>query len=150
MTTIRRNVTVPYSAEQMYRLVNDVEAYPDFLPWCERTELHHAGESFVEASITLRKGSIRKRFSTRNELVPGREIRIHLLDGPFRRLEGSWRFRDLEQGGSLVLLEMQFEFANRLLDMAIGPVFREIVGSLVNSFRRRADQVYAAEVPGRP
>lgn len=150
MTTIRRNVTVPYSAEQMYRLVNDVEAYPDFLPWCERTELHHASESFVEASITLRKGSIRKRFSTRNELVPGREIRIHLLDGPFRRLEGSWRFRDLEQGGSLVLLEMQFEFANRLLDMAIGPVFREIVGSLVNSFRRRADEVYAPEVPGRP
>ncbi|MFP4154346.1 MAG: type II toxin-antitoxin system RatA family toxin [Halothiobacillaceae bacterium] len=147
MTTIRRNVTVPYSAEQMYRLVNDVESYPDFLPWCERTELHRADANHVEASITLRKGSIRKRFSTRNELDPGREIRIHLVDGPFRRLEGSWRFRDLEQGGSLVLLEMQFEFSSRLLDLAIGPVFREIVGSLVNSFRRRADEVYTREVP---
>jgi len=143
MTTIRRNVIVPYSAEQMFRLVNAIEDYPDFLPWCERTRVISCTPHEVCASISLKKGAIRKTFTTRNDVLPGRQIDVHLVDGPFRKLHGFWRFQDLSQGGSVVVLEMHFEFANRLLDMAIGPVFREIVGSLVTSFRRRADQVYA-------
>jgi len=146
MTTIRRNVTVPYSAEQMFDLVNAIEDYPAFLPWCERTQVFTRSEQEVTASITLKKGAIRKSFSTRNVIQPGRQIELQLLEGPFKKLHGHWRFIDHGAAGSTVMLEMSFEFSNRLLDLAIGPVFREIVNSLVASFKRRADQLYGAKM----
>lgn len=141
-TTIQREVTVPFSAEQMFALVNDVQAYPEFLPWCEQTQVLRAAGNELDASITLKKGAIRKTFATRNFNQPGRQIQVTLLDGPFRSLEGYWYFEDQPDGGSRVVLDMQFEFANRLLDRAIGPVFREIVKNLVNAFKRRAFSMY--------
>jgi len=141
-TTIQREVTVPFSAEQMFALVNDVQSYPEFLPWCEQTQLLREAGNELDASITLKKGAIRKTFSTRNYNQPGRQIQVTLLDGPFRHLDGYWRFEDLADGGSRVQLYMQFEFANRLLEYAIGPIFREIVKSLVNAFKRRAFSIY--------
>lgn len=147
-TTIERQVDVPFSALQMYALVNDIDAYPDFLPWCEQTRILQASGDEVEASITLKKGAIRKTFVTRNHNEPGSRIVVTLVDGPFRHLDGFWGFEDLPDGGSRVTLDMRFEFSNRLLERAIGPVFREIVKNLVGSFRKRAFQVYPREPSG--
>lgn len=144
-TTIERQVDVPFSALQMYALVNDIDAYPDFLPWCEKTQILRASGDEVEASITLRKGAIRKSFVTRNHNEPGSRIVVTLVDGPFRHLDGYWQFEDLPEGGSRVILDMRFEFANRFLERAIGPLFREIVKSLVGAFRKRAFEVYPRE-----
>ncbi len=141
-TTIERQVDVPFTALQMYALVNDIEAYPEFLPWCEKTRLLEVSGDEIEASITLRKGAIRKTFVTRNHNEPGSKIVVSLVEGPFRHLDGFWCFEDLPDGGSRVTLDMRFEFANRLLERAIGPVFREIVKNLVGAFRKRAFQVY--------
>ncbi len=142
-TTIERQVEVPFSALQMYALVNDIDAYPEFLPWCEKTRVLRASGEEIEASITLRKGAIRKTFVTRNHNEPGSRIVVTLVDGPFRHLDGFWAFEDLPEGGSRVTLDMRFEFANRLLERAVGPVFREIVKSLVGAFRKRAFEVYS-------
>jgi len=126
----------------MYALVNDVPSYPEFLPWCPESgmELHSDTESC--ASITIRKGPLNHRFTTRNQLQPGREIRMQLADGPFRHLEGFWRFEDVAGGRCRIELEIDFEFANPLIDLALGPVFHGIVGTLVDSFRKRARVVY--------
>ncbi len=148
-TTIERQVDVPFSALQMYALVNDIDAYPDFLPWCEKTQILRASGDEVEASITLRKGAIRKSFVTRNHNEPGSRIVVTLVDGPFRHLDGYWQFEDLPEGGSRVILDMRFEFANRFLERAIGPIFREIIKSLVGAFRKRAFEVYPREEGGQ-
>ncbi|MBN2871995.1 MAG: type II toxin-antitoxin system RatA family toxin [Halothiobacillaceae bacterium] len=144
-TTIEREVDVPFTALQMYALVSDIDAYPDFLPWCEQTRILSTSGDEVEASITLRKGAIRKSFVTRNHNEPGSRIVVTLVDGPFRHLDGYWAFENLPDGGSRVTLDMRFEFANRFLEAAIGPVFREIVKSLVGAFRKRAFEVYPRE-----
>ena len=148
-TTIERQVEVPFSALQMYALVNDIDAYPEFLPWCEKTQVLRASGEEVEASITLRKGAIHKTFVTRNHNEPGSRIVVTLVDGPFRHLDGFWAFEDLPDGGSRVTLDMRFEFANRLLERAIGPIFREIVKSLVGAFRKRAFEVYPRDEGSR-
>jgi len=145
MNKIHRQVTLPYSALQMYALVNDVNAYPEFLPWCEKTRILRQNGNELDASITLKKGAIRKTFATRNLNTPGKQIEVGLLNGPFRSLAGHWYFHDLPDGSSIVRLEMEFEFASRFLDMAIGPVFREIVRNLVSSFQRRAIHIYGQE-----
>lgn len=145
MTKISRQIQVPYSALQMYALVNDVAAYPDFLPWCEAARVLKVNGNEMDASITLKVGALRKTFSTRNANEPGNRIQVSLLSGPFKSLNGYWSFHDLEAGGAIVRLEMSFEFANRLVDMAIGPVFREIVRNLVTAFQQRAASVYGSE-----
>ena len=145
MNKIQRQVTLPYSALQMYALVNDVPSYPDFLPWCEKARILRQQGNELDASITLKKGGVRKSFSTRNRNIPGQQIEVSLLSGPFRSLSGHWRFHDLPDGGSVVRLEMEFEFASRLLEMAIGPVFREVLKNLVTAFQRRAITVYGDE-----
>jgi ribosome-associated toxin RatA of RatAB toxin-antitoxin module len=142
MTNISRQIQVPYSALQMYALVNDVASYPDFLPWCDAARVLKVNGNEMDASITLKVGALRKAFSTRNANEPGNRIQVSLLSGPFKSLNGFWAFHDLETGGSVVRLEMSFEFANRLVDMAIGPVFREIVRNLVGAFQQRAVAVY--------
>lgn len=143
MTTITRNSLVMYTPEQMYDLVNDVEAYPDFLPWCRNSEIISKTDTEICASLDLAKGGIHHVFSTRNTLVPGQSIDIELIDGPFRHLEGHWQFRSIGNGqGCRVQLDMDFEFANRLIDIALGPVFTQISGSLVDAFCKRARDIH--------
>jgi ribosome-associated toxin RatA of RatAB toxin-antitoxin module len=152
MTTISRQIQVPYTAAQMYALVNDVAAYPQFLPWCESSQVLREAGGQMDARIAMKVGSFRKSFATRNVNTPGEKIVVSLLDGPFKSLDGSWSFHDLPAttladgsrvpGGSVIRLDMTFEFANKLIDMAIGPVFREIVRNLVGAFQARATAVY--------
>lgn len=146
MTTITRQIQVPYSAAQMYHLVNDVAAYPDFLPWCEAARVLRVQGDEMDASITLKVGALRKVFATRNKNDPGKKIVVSLLNGPFKTLNGFWSFHDLPDGGSMVRLNMSFEFSSKLIDMAIGPVFREIVRNLVAAFQQRAVAVYGDQI----
>ncbi len=142
MRHIVRTALVPYSAEQMFILVDDVEAYPRFLPWCSAAVEHLRDGDIVEATLELRRHGMRRRFRTRNLLVPHETIEMSLVDGPFRRLEGSWKFKQLADLGSKVSLEMHFEFSSQVVAKAFGPVFEETCNSLVAAFTSRAGEVY--------
>lgn len=142
MRTVNKSALVPYTAAQMYALVNDVERYPEFLPWCRDARVIGQTETEMHASLDLARGGFRKTFTTRNTLDPGRHIVIALEHGPFRHLEGHWHFEDLGPEGSKVTLNMEFEFAGMVLDMMAGPVFHEICNSLVSAFTRRAVTLY--------
>lgn len=126
----------------MFALVNDVGAYPDFLPWCRSAVVHVEREDFMEASLELVKGSMSKVFTTRNQLVPARSIEIGLVSGPFRHLQGVWAFDGLADEGSEVSLDLEFEFENPLTGLLFGPMFEDIAVSLVGSFTKRARQIY--------
>ena len=95
MRRVARSALVPYQAKEMFDLVDDVEAYPGFLPWCHRSEVLSRSDETVEATLELQKGAVSKTFSTRNTLQPGKAIDIALLGGPFRHLQGGWRFDQL-------------------------------------------------------
>lgn len=142
MATVARNALVPYRAAEMFRLVNDIESYPQFLPWCRTTRVLSRDEDEVRASIEIARGPVEKWFTTRNRLQQDKMIEIRLLDGPFRRLEGYWHFQDLGEDACKVTLNLEFEFSNPILRLAIGPVFSQIANSLVDSFCRRATDVY--------
>lgn len=143
MTTITRSALVMYTPEQMFKLVNDVDAYPQFLPWCRDSRIISENEQVICATLDIAKGGIRHTFSTRNTLEPHQSIRIELIDGPFRHLEGHWQFNSIGNNeGCRIQLDMDFEFSTRLLDLALGPVFTQISGSLVDAFCKRAREIY--------
>lgn len=142
MTVITKTAVVPYSAEQMYNLVNDIESYPEFLPWCSNTRVYDRTDAGLRASLTMSTAHISQSFSTENTMQPGRRIDVHLLTGPFKYLRGHWWFEPVDNNSCRVSLEMEFEFKSRLVKMALSKVFHHIVNSLVDSFSERAAQVY--------
>lgn len=144
MTLVSRSALVPYSPEVMFRLVEDVDAYHHFLPWCKESRILHRDEDCVRAMIVVAKSGLEKSFTTQNRLHPSKMIDIRLVEGPFRHLSGFWRFHGLPGNACKVALDLEFEFANRLLGMAFGRVFHQMANTLVDSFVRRADELYGA------
>ena len=142
MTKIERSAIVPFSAEKMFKLVDDIPAYPDFLPWCKSTTVYSRNEGEVKASIEISKAGINKSFTTCNINRNYSIIELNLVEGPFKSLKGQWRFEALQANASKVSLEIEFEFSNKLLSMTVGPVFSQICNTLVNSFVGRAQEVY--------
>lgn len=142
MSVISRKITTPYSVEQMFDLVNDVKQYPDYLPWCRHAVVMLETEHIMEAELTLAEGPISKKFATRNTLTRPHEIAVDLLNGPFKKLTGCWRFKPEADGGCVVSVDMSFEFSSRLLAMVIGPVFERAVTGLINAFAKRAEVIY--------
>jgi ribosome-associated toxin RatA of RatAB toxin-antitoxin module len=142
MRRVNRSALVPYSAEQMFALVEDVEAYPSFLPWCNDVEVHSRDGDVVEVTLELHKGRLSKRFRTRNTLHRCDAMDLALIGGPFRQLSGGWRFQQLGEEGSKVALKLEFEFDSRMLDMVIGAYFEDICNKLVDAFTRRANVIY--------
>ncbi len=142
MTTLQRTALVPYSASEMYALVNDIEAYPGFLPWCRSAKVLDADPDALRASIELAKGPVNKSFTTINRLQHDKMIEMRLESGPFRQLEGFWRFESLGERACKISLDMEFEFSSRIVGMALGPVFNEICSTLVEAFHQRAREVY--------
>ena len=147
MTVIERSALVPFSTAEMFALVADVGSYSRFLPWCRRATVHEQDESQMRASLEVAKGPFNKSFTTRNSLVPHEAIKIELVEGPFRRLNGEWRFEALGDAGCKVSLRLRFEFTSRLMTATLGPVFNEIAGTMVGAFSRRAAEVYTR--PGK-
>lgn len=142
MTVIRKSALVPYSADAMYGLVADVERYGEFLPWCGGARILTRADDSLTASVDIAYRGVHKSFTTRNRLEPGRCMEMQLVDGPFRKLHGYWRFDPLDAEACKVSLELDFDFSNRLLGMVIGPVFESIANSLVDGFRARAEALY--------
>lgn len=142
MTTIHKTKTVHYTAAQMYKLVNDIEDYPEFLPWCAAADVHHRDEDEARATLHLSFSGMRKSFTTCNRLQKDKMIEVRLIEGPFKRLEGFWRFEPLPDGGCHVVFDLTFDFSNRLLAMAFGPVFSQVAHGLVDAFCQRAEEVY--------
>lgn len=146
MTTITRSSLVLFTPAQMFDLVNDIEAYPSFLPWCRSSKVISKTDDTVDASLDLAKGGIHHVFSTKNKLMPAKSIDISLIHGPFQHLEGHWQFVMIgDNQGCRIQLDMDFEFSNRLINMAFGPIFTQISGSLVEAFCNRAQEVYGSE-----
>jgi ribosome-associated toxin RatA of RatAB toxin-antitoxin module len=140
--TIQRSALVPYSAEEMYALVSDIESYGTFLPWCGGARIVARDADSVTAAIDIAYSGVHKTFTTRNRLSPGRGMELQLVDGPFKFLQGDWRFEVLDEKACKVSLDMKFEFSNPLLGMVVGPVFSNIANGLVESFQRRAEGIY--------
>ena len=144
MRKASRSMLVPYTAEQMYTLAADVEAYPEFLPWCNRADVLLRDGELVEAELEMRRGSISKTFKTRNQLVENESITMSLLEGPFRKLDGVWEFTPLGDEGSKVSLDVEFAFDSRVTDMLFGLFFEETCNRLVDAFTKRAEQIYGS------
>lgn len=140
---VKRSALVQYSAQQMFDLVNDIEAYPQYMSDCVSAEVLRRGEGWLEAKLELQKAGIRQSFVTRNELRPPGEMTLSLVDGPFSRLEGKWSF-DTVADGCRVTLELEFAMQNRLLSMAVGKFFEAAASQQVDALCSRASQVYGA------
>ena len=142
MTTISKSVLVAYSAAQMYALVNDIKSYPDFLPWCGGSDILSQNEDEIRATVEIAHGSLNKAFTTCNRFQRDKMIEMRLEEGPFKRLEGFWRFDTLGDQACKVSLDLDFEFKNKLVGLAMGPVFSQIANTLVDAFSKRAVDVY--------
>ena len=142
MASINRSALMPYSNGQMYDIVNAVDKYPEFLPWCASSQILKQTETTMEASILMQKGKLNHSFSTRNTLTVDEVIHMQLINGPFKSLSGDWLFTPLSDQASKIELHLNFEFSNRLIGMLIGPVFTQIADSLVDAFCQRAHQIY--------
>ncbi|MFA5960054.1 MAG: type II toxin-antitoxin system RatA family toxin [Tatlockia sp.] len=141
MTVVKKSRVISYSCEQMYGLVNFVEHYAEFLPYCSESIVHHRDEDEVQATLVIAAAGVSKSFTTRNRLQKDKMIEIRLVDGPFSHLEGFWRF-DEEDGGCRVSFDLEFEFAGRLLSMMLGPIFEQVTDKMVDAFCDRAEALY--------
>ncbi len=142
MHAVRKSVLLPYSDRKMYELVERVEDYPKFLPWCGGSEVNRESDGRVVASVLIDYRGLKQRFTTTNLQCPPEAISMRLRDGPFSRLDGEWRFRALRADACKVEFSLEYAFAAGLLGRALAPVFDHIARSFIDAFVRRADQVY--------
>ncbi len=142
MARVERSVLVPFGAEQMFDLVRDVEAYPDFLPWCEAAHLEEPEPGRTLGTLHINARGIRQQFTTENQLQPPERLAMNLVSGPFRTLAGVWRFQSLDERATRVTLVVDFEATSGPLGILITPVFGDILGTLVEAFVKRAGQLY--------
>jgi ribosome-associated toxin RatA of RatAB toxin-antitoxin module len=138
MSNFNKQVTVPYTAEQMYDLVNDINAYPTFIPLCVSSEVHEEQDHKLRATIKIAKGKIGFGFTTVNTMEKGRSITMNLENGPFKALKGVWRFTPSGTHECIISLHFDFEFSNKLLGVALGGLFKQLCDSMVDSFRKQA------------
>lgn len=142
MAVVHKAVFLGYSAEQMFALVDRVEDYPLFLPWCGGVQVRERQDDRLVASITIQYRGIHHAFTTENTNTPPTAMQMQLVDGPFRHLDANWSFKPLKPDACKVQFDMHYEFSNRLLEQIIGPVFSMIANSFVDSFCKRAEAVY--------
>ncbi|WP_027158132.1 type II toxin-antitoxin system RatA family toxin [Methylobacter luteus] len=142
MTVVEKSALVKFSAQQMFDLVNDIEAYPRFLPWCSGSRILKREGDIVEAELLISKGGFKKSFSTRNIIDEGGRITVSLLEGPFSYLEGTWDFMPLREDASKISLNLEFEMPGLLANLAFGAVFNQICNTMVSSFTQRAKEIY--------
>ncbi|MGZ8193705.1 MAG: type II toxin-antitoxin system RatA family toxin [Methylobacter sp.] len=142
MTVVQKSALVRFSARQMFDLVNDIEAYPKFLPWCSGSRIIKCEDDVIEAELLIAKGGFKKSFSTRNKIDRGGRITVSLLDGPFSYLEGKWDFMPLREDASKISLDLEFEMSGKLASLAFGAVFHQICNTMVSAFTMRAKEVY--------
>lgn len=142
MTEIVKTVLVEHSQEQMFGLVDAVETYPEFLPWCGGASVGHRDDGITRATIQINYRGIRQSFTTENAKSPPDMMRVKLVEGPFKTLDGLWRFLALPGGGCKIEFRLHYEFSSRILEKLVGPVFHYIANTMVDAFVRRADVIH--------
>jgi len=142
MAVVHKSVLIGYSAEQMYALVEQVEDYPKFLPWCGGVEVKEREGDRLVATLKINYHGVKHSFTTENTNTPYSAMRMELVDGPFRHLDGNWRFKPLRDDACKVEFDLHYEFSSRLLEQLIGPVFSKIANNFIDAFSRRAEAVY--------
>ncbi|KMN33808.1 MULTISPECIES: type II toxin-antitoxin system RatA family toxin [unclassified Chromobacterium] len=142
MQVVEKSVLVAHTPAQMFALVDDIEHYSRFLPWCGKTEVLSREGDQVVASLHIDYLKVKQHFTTRNTNQPGESILMELVDGPFEQLEGRWHFKPLGEIGCKVEFRLSYQFSSKILEMVIGPVFGHISGTLVDAFIKEADKVY--------
>ncbi len=131
-----------FSSEQMFQLVDDIESYPKFVPYCSKAQIINRNQNEVSATLEISKKGFAKSFSTHNTIVDHQKINMKLLDGPFSHLVGVWNFTPLAENACKIELELEFEFSNKLASMAFASIFNQLTHSMVNAFTERAQQIY--------
>jgi ribosome-associated toxin RatA of RatAB toxin-antitoxin module len=142
LDVVDRSALVHYSNDEMFALVSDINAYPQFLPWCCGARVLSQEQDEMIARIDFSVSGVSKSFTTRNRLIPGREINMQLVEGPFSQLEGRWRFEPLGSAGSKISVFLEYDFSSKMVSLAVGPVFNKIANTLVDAFQKRAVEVY--------
>jgi ribosome-associated toxin RatA of RatAB toxin-antitoxin module len=142
MKRVVRSAIVEHSADQVYLLVEDIEAYPSFLPWCQAARVHGRDATSTRATLTVGMPGLRQSFTTRNENKPGQAIDMHLVDGPFKAFAAAWRFHPLSPQACRIEFSLRYEFSSRVLARLLEPLFDHIASTMVDAFTRRADERY--------
>lgn len=142
MNILKKSAIAPYTTRQMFELVNHIEDYPRFLPWCPRSQVLQRTDEEVVASLDVNWKGIHKSFTTRNQLYPYDRVDISLISGPLKHMEGIWHFHPLNGQACHVILDLEFEFAGNFIDKLFQPVFQHIANTLVDAFCKRAVELY--------
>ena len=133
---------MPYSADEMYELIVDIESYPDFLPWCAGAKVVNHDQHHSIGTVDLKAGKLSYSFTTKNTMQPGSEIKMRLVKGPFRHLNGSWQFESAGNSSCAVTLDVSFEFKNKVIKLALGKILNRIMETIIDSFAQRAIEIY--------
>ena len=141
MALVEKTVLIEQSAARMFELVDRCEDYPQFLPWCSRTEVKFRDDTKTVGTLHISYHAVKSSFTTENEKVFPLSMRIRLVDGPFRRLEGTWTFKPLAEKACKIEFRLQYEFSSKLFEKVIGPVFSHIANTFVDAFVKRASQL---------
>jgi ribosome-associated toxin RatA of RatAB toxin-antitoxin module len=143
MKEISRSAIVEHTAAQMYALVDDIESYPRFLPWCQEAKAESVGGK-KRATLVAGLGAIRQSFTTLNDNQPAQSIDMRLVTGPFKHFAAGWRFAPLAENACQVEFSLRYEFASRALAKLLEPLFEQIADTMVDAFKRRADEIHGA------
>lgn len=144
MSEVKKVVLIERTATQMFELVDHVEDYPKFLPWCDGTEVGERTDALTVATLRINYHGIRSHFTTANRKQAPQLMQLALRDGPFKLLEGEWRFTSLGENACKIEFRLVYEFSSRLLEKVLGPVFSHIANTFVEAFVKRAEQVYGS------
>lgn len=142
MANVNKSLLIQHSAQRMFDLVTDVQKYPDFLPWCGGVEVFESTPEMMEAKININFKGVKQYFHTRNIQKSPTDIDMHFVSGPFKKFEGKWTFTPLAEDACKIEFCLRYEFSNFVLDKLIGPVFSVIANTFVNSFVKRANDLY--------
>ena len=142
MSGINKSKIVPYEQKKIYDLVNDIKSYPQFVPFCNNSQINRHAVHEIQATLSFSKGFLSTSFTTLNHLQPHKMVEIRLVDGPFRQLEGFWQFEVLKERCCRVSLDLEFEFSSQWLALTFGPLFNQVATMLVDIFCKRAGVIY--------
>lgn len=146
MPSVNKILLMPFSAQQMYDLINDIESYPKFLPWCKTTTIHSRDASRVEATLYIGKGLINQTITTINTMIPHQQINMQYKAGPFKSCEGSWQFNAVAEDTQCeVIFDINYEFSNMFTALTIEPIFNPITNTLIDAFYKRAVDIYGTD-----
>jgi ribosome-associated toxin RatA of RatAB toxin-antitoxin module len=140
---VSRSALLPYTADQIYSIVTDIDAYPEFLNWCSAAEIISESDDEVMAKLSIAYGKLNLNFTTRNVMRVNNCVTMSLVEGPFSKLNGQWTIQGLNDNACKVSLEMDFKFSNILTQKLFGRIFQSVIAAQLDAFQKRAETLYA-------